>query len=316
MASYFSSLLTTTTSRVASIRQNLLPSENDGDTEDDTHICRVLRAYYTEKGRSFPAWLPPDPKAPPPVVVQPVYATSIGARYGGLQTQGPAGGAALSSLWDSQPAQQAPVPESLRPARGANRLAPGSAAAGGAQRPNPFTRGQSSLEPAVQARPLPSQRAGSYQTGTFGQGAPTPPGSAGSGSAQDRLRNKLRGGAKSNPAPAPSQPTSRMNNSHSSTNGSHGGYEQAMPSSGSGGSYGGGSSYGGSGSSSSHRGGDDKPFMAATAPWASNEMEFGGGGYGYDSGAGAGTGRQGLPSGPGAARRGPGLPSGPRAPRY
>ncbi|KAJ9641991.1 hypothetical protein H2199_005206 [Coniosporium tulheliwenetii] len=64
MSSYLTSLYTTTTSRYASLRRNLLSSEEDGDTEDDSHISRVLRAYYTEKGRPFPPWLPPDPKAP------------------------------------------------------------------------------------------------------------------------------------------------------------------------------------------------------------------------------------------------------------
>lgn len=302
MASYFSSLLTTTTSRVASIRQNLLPSENDGDTEDDTHLCRVLRAYYTEKGRSFPAWLPPDPKAPPPVVVQPVYAQSnVGARYGGLQNQGAAGGGALSSLWDSQPPQQQAAPQSLRQGRGA--MAGGSPAA----RQNPFARQQNTLEPQVQARPLPSQRAGSYQTagaGAFGR-APagdTPPGSSSGGSAQDRLKNRLKmGQGRSNPGMSvAAQPVQRNNSYGSSTSrgGDGGNYEDRFMPSGAGGGYGG--------------GGGDKPFVAATAPWASNEAEFGGSGYGYD----AAPVRQGLPSGPAAGRRGPGLPSGPRAQRY
>lgn len=299
MASYFSSLLTTTTSRVASIRQNLLPSENDGDTDDDTHLCRVLRAYYTEKGRNFPAWLPPDPKAPPPVVVQPVYAQSnVGARYGGLQNQGAAGGGALSSLWDSQPQPQQAAPQSLRPARGAMGGSP-------AARQNPFTRQQNTLEPQVQARPLPSQRAGSYQTagaGAFGR-APasvTPPGSSSGVSAQDRLKKKLgQGRAGSNPSMGTAAAQVQRNNSYGSTTSRGGGdnYEDRfMPS---------GGGYGGSGG--------DRPFVAATSPWASNESEFGGGGYGYDAPAPA---RQGLPNGPAAGRRGPGLPSGPRGPRF
>lgn len=284
---------------MASIRQNLLPSENDGDTDDDTHLCRVLRAYYTEKGRSFPAWLPPDPKAPTPVVIQPVYAqSSVGARYGGLQNQGAASGGALSSLWDSQPQSQQAVPQSFRQGRGA--MGGGSPA----PRQNPFAR-QQNLELQVQARPLPSQRAGSYQTaggGAFGRGAAgdTPPGSSSGVSAQDRLKKKLgQGRAGSNPSMATAAAQVQRNNSYGSSSSRGGGdnYEDRFRPSGTGDGYGGGAG--------------DKPFVAATAPWASNESEFGGGGYGYDAPAG-----QGLPSGPAAGRRGPGLPSGPRGPRF
>jgi len=176
MTSYFSSLLTTTTSRVASIRQNLLPTENDGDTEDDTHLCRVLRAYYTEKGRSFPAWLPPDPKAPPPVVVQPVYAqSSVGSRYGGLQNQpGGTSGGGLASLWDKQPQQQMQPQEqqSLRQGRGQGRMA--------ASGRNPFaSQNSAQAQPVIQSQPLPSQKGGSYQQTMFGRSDATPPGSSG-----------------------------------------------------------------------------------------------------------------------------------------
>jgi hypothetical protein len=303
MASYFSSLLTTTTSRVASIRQNLLPTENDGDTEDDTHLCRVLRAYYTEKGRSFPAWLPPDPKAPPPPVVTPVYAQSgVGSRYGGMQATAGSGGA-LSSLWDSQPAQPAQEPQSLRQGRAPASSRFGAQAAGGGQRQNPFARQQQQSQPEqVQARPLPSQRAGSYQTTGFNQ---TPPGSSsGPMSAKDRLAGRLgQKGRAASPATAPSprmaesSQVQRANSYGSSNAGGGGNYEDRFAPSGAG--------YGG--------GGGDKPFVAATSPWASSEAEFGGGGYGggYD----APPARTGLPSGPAAGRRGPGLPSGPRGMR-
>jgi hypothetical protein len=56
MSAYLNSLLTNTTSRYNNLRQKLLDSDADGDTEDDSHISRVLRAYYTEKGRPFPQW--------------------------------------------------------------------------------------------------------------------------------------------------------------------------------------------------------------------------------------------------------------------
>ncbi|OBT58998.1 hypothetical protein VE04_00810 [Pseudogymnoascus sp. 24MN13] len=102
MSSYLSNLLTTTSTRYASLR-NLLPTgEADGDTPDDTHICRVLRAYYTEKGRAFPPWLPPDPKAaPPPQVQQQNYGAPVGAGYGNLANAGSSGNK-LTSLWDNK----------------------------------------------------------------------------------------------------------------------------------------------------------------------------------------------------------------------
>ncbi|PMD43159.1 hypothetical protein L207DRAFT_509704 [Hyaloscypha variabilis F] len=289
MTSYFSSLLTTTTSRVASIRQNLLPSENDGDTEDDTHICRVLRAYYSEKGRPFPAWLPPDPKAPPPAVVAPVYAQSnVGARYGGLQNQpgGSGGGGALSSLWDSQPVQQQQDPSSLRQGRG-----PRLGATAGGPRQNPFSRQAPPQEPQVQPRPLPSARAGSYQqsAGSYGRGdAQTPPGSSAGISAKDRLKGNFNRGRTASPAnSAPEPPPTQRGNSYGSSGAvSTSNYEDRFMPTGNG--YSGGSG-----------GGSDRPFVAATAPWATNESEFTGG-YGGGGGRPRPTG---LPSGPAAGKR-------------
>ncbi|RDW70424.1 hypothetical protein BP5796_08821 [Coleophoma crateriformis] len=186
MTSYLSSLLTTTTSRVASIRQNLLASEDDGPTEDDTHLCRVLRAYYTEKGRQFPAWLPPDPKAPAPVAAAPVMSqSSIGSRYGGANMQAVPGGAAagpgsgLSSLWNKS---EAGVPNA-----GGGSLRAGRAQAAAAGGLSPYQR------EAVQARPLPSQREGSYQSASPFAGRDSPA----AGSASNRLKDRFRSGARS-----------------------------------------------------------------------------------------------------------------------
>ncbi|KAF1961242.1 hypothetical protein CC80DRAFT_233788 [Byssothecium circinans] len=195
MSSYLNNLLTTTTSRYNSLRRQLLSDEADGDTEDDTHISRVLRAYYTEKGRPFPTWLPPDPKAPQAAPVQMV--SSAGRGYGNMgppQQMGGRGGGAISDLWDapSQP-QQAQEPISLRRAQGRGGGRPGM--------------GNSlSPEPQSQGRPLPSQRAGSYQSSGFRPSEPSPPPSAGSGvSAQDRLKARLWGRSTS---PAQSAPPS------------------------------------------------------------------------------------------------------------
>ncbi|WKT40888.1 Mso1, N-terminal domain [Fusarium oxysporum f. sp. vasinfectum] len=190
MASWYSNLVQKTSSQISSLRQNLLSGEQDGDTEDDTHVCRVLRGYYTEKGRPFPSWLPPDPKAPAQQPIQPVMTPQAGQRLG---AQGQQHGG-LSSLWDNGPQQpQQQAPQSLR--------------AGGGRTP-------ASLQPGgggdINRRPLPSQqRAGSYQNtgGQFGrpETASVPPGGAsgggGGGSAQDRLRQRLWGGGSRTTSP-------------------------------------------------------------------------------------------------------------------
>ena len=202
MSSYLSNLLTTTTGRYNSLRRTLLSSEDDGDTEDDSHISRALRAYYTEKARPFPPWLPPDPNdrraqhyAPQAQAQGQGYYTSAGGR-----SQFQAGGAgnsnsnrgSLNDLWDPPAAASAApaAPQSLRAGR---RVAPAGA--------RPESGGNLGV-PA--ARPLPSQRAGSYQsfqsTGS-GRVDPSPPpssggGGGGGGTAQERLKARLWGGAR------------------------------------------------------------------------------------------------------------------------
>ncbi|CAK4034719.1 Hypothetical predicted protein [Lecanosticta acicola] len=220
MSSYLSNLLTHTTSRYNSLRRTLLSSEDDGDTEDDTHLCRVLRAYYTEKGRPFPGWLPPDPNdkraiTPQPYAQQSGYFTSAGGKsqYSGVQNQGGQRGS-LSDLWDppSTPQNNGPMqPQSLRNAR--RPMNP------------PAAQSSSNLAPP-QARPLPSQRAGSYQSIASQQSSsrpnsgmapqPSPPPSAGGPaavSAQEKLKARLWGGGRSSPAPggAPAPPGNASN---------------------------------------------------------------------------------------------------------
>jgi len=144
-----SSVLTNTTSRVASIKNNLLPTENDGDTEDDTHVCRVLRQYYGEKKQPYPGWLPPDPRAPAtPQPVQPVYAP-VGAGYGRVSQDRDAGGSGqLSSLWGSQR-------QATAEAQSYKQQRPGMAPQRSAASASPT--------PQVTPRQLPSQRGDSYQ---------------------------------------------------------------------------------------------------------------------------------------------------------
>ncbi|KAH8908685.1 hypothetical protein BR93DRAFT_925771 [Coniochaeta sp. PMI_546] len=303
MSTWYSNILTTTTSRISNLQRTLLSSDADGDTEDDTHVCRVLRNYYTEKGRPFPPWLPPDPKAPAPVA--PVFAggqAQVGSRYGAMQGGTQQSGSALSSLWDSGGNQNAAgaAPASLRAGRtggitGGSSRNPFAAAGGG-------TQGGGA---AAQARPLAGQR-GSYESASpYGRdGASPPPGSSG-GSAQERLRQKLWGGGNRTGSPPVQQQQpqgGQVNNRYGGGGGAAGGggrsdnYEERFAP---------GGMYDASGGSGGRAGGGDRPFMAANAPWASNEYDYSGGG----STGGGGRAGGGLPSGP---RRGGGLPSGPR----
>ncbi|KAI9673259.1 MAG: hypothetical protein M1829_004324 [Trizodia sp. TS-e1964] len=197
MSSYLSSIFTSTTSRVNSIRKNLLSDEADGDSEDNTHISRILRSYYIEKGRPFPPWLPPDPKAPQPAPVQ--YIANPGR---GSQAHPPPAGSGLSDLWDP-PQSQAPAQESLSlrragPGRGAQ--APSRAPLHG--RGESYSSSQSTPYPLGSERPVPSQRGGSYQSTIAQQenqrqsNNNSPLQSPGLGTSADRLKAKLWGASR------------------------------------------------------------------------------------------------------------------------
>jgi hypothetical protein len=274
MSSFMSNILTNTTSRYNNLRRQLLDGDTDGDTEDDSHISRVLRAYYTEKGRPFPQWLPPDPKGPQPAPTQ--FATSSGRQQGQAPAMGGRGGG-LSDLWDSPQQQQQPQePLSLRRGPGAR------GGGGGGGRPLQGRAGMGNSltpEPQGQGRPLPSQRAGSYQSSLGPGGRPTtdasPPPSAGGGTtAQERLKARLWGRSGS-----PAQGASSNTGSQASS----------RP-----GSYDRNNSQGSTGSGSGRQQG-----MSANSPWAGNDDPYG---PNYDSGppqrGPAGGGRVGLPSGP------------------
>ncbi|KAI1438805.1 Sec1-binding region of Mso1-domain-containing protein [Xylaria sp. CBS 124048] len=242
MTGWYSNIVGATTSKISNLQRSYFGGEADGDTEDDTHVCRVLRSYYIEKGKPFPGWLPPDPRAPPPV--QAVYSqpSQVGSRYGGLSQQPPGGN--LSSLWDNSPVSQQQEPQSLRRPRGAP-----SAIRGNDGRNSPF-RNSDPMAPGggrddVQARPLPSQRAGSYQTqGGFGS-TTSLPSSSGGGSAQDRLKQRLFGGSRT-ASPAGGGPSNPP-----PPRGSSGEYEDRF-------GAGGG-------------GGNDRPYMGANSPWSTDE---------------------------------------------
>jgi len=180
----------TFSSRLAGLRTALTRDneEDDPDNEDCSHVSNVLRAYYIEKGRPFPEWLPPDPKKPAatPAVQPPAfgqYGNMYGGQYGNNMgaphSRGNSvGRGGLSDLWDSGPAQSAPQAQSLRVPRSTPQ----------SLRPvDPAGRQGSSELVTSQARPLPSQRAGSYQNVQ-----PTQTQSSVIGS-RDRLRARLQG---------------------------------------------------------------------------------------------------------------------------
>lgn len=142
------------------LRQYYPAGETDGDTTDDTHICRVLHAYYKEKGGETPTWLPPDPKDSTPVA------------YGQM---GGGGRKNVSNLFadTSSPEPQQQVTQSLRQNR------PGGGARNGGMQRRELA---GSSEGPSAPRPLPSQLGGSYQSAL----APSQP----MLSAADRLKLK------------------------------------------------------------------------------------------------------------------------------
>lgn len=181
----------TFSSRIGALRKALTKDneEDDPDNEDCSHVSNVLRAYYMEKGRPFPEWLPPDPKKP---VVTPALQQPSGGQYGNmypgqygnngmLHSRGnSAGRGGISDLWDSGPSQQqAPHAQSLRVQRPTPQALKSFDSSGRQGGSDSYT---------VQARPLPSQRAGSYQNA---QAMPTAPPA---GNSRDRLRARLQGG--------------------------------------------------------------------------------------------------------------------------
>ncbi|OKL62643.1 hypothetical protein UA08_01388 [Talaromyces atroroseus] len=242
MSSYFSSLTSSTRitnigSRLNSLRRAITSGEeaDDPDNEDSSHISNVLRAYYTEKGRSYPEWLPPDPKAPTPqprlVATQASFQQGNNGGYGQPMTiQASSRGGGLGDLWGETGPSQPPASQtsSLRSRSGGARTP--VAAMNNSLRP---TQSQTPPPQSVSRRPLPSQRAGSSQSNLSTQSGPgvlerAPSG----GSAQERLRARLQGGSSSSSA-SPSQTQSQPQNHDS-------GYGQSYHGSGGGGGGGGG----------------------------------------------------------------------------
>lgn len=211
--SYLTNLLTSTTSRYTSLRRTLLSSssEDDSSVEDpeSSHVSRVLRAYYKEKGHPFPAWLGTDPRAaaqaqqPQQSFVGSAQSSLRGQTSSGTGNVGSAGGRGLGDLWadspngEKQPEEVGGLRRGFRPRLGMKG----------------DTSSQSQKGEEINVRQLPSQRAGSYQT--QGQGPPqsqqsqlpirnvrpTPPNSASSGSVQERLKARLGNRSSGTPSP-------------------------------------------------------------------------------------------------------------------
>lgn len=287
-ASSTSSWTASLSTRLANLRKGLTAfsadERDDPDSEDSSHVSTVLRAYYIEKGRPFPPWLPPDPKQPSPQPVVRQQQSSYGAyagygasqnAYGQPQRDTAAGGGGLTDLFGNS-SRTSPTPpvsasQSLR-----NR--PGRRPVGQSPDPNP---GSSPLEQPqpLSSRLLPNQIAGSYQQqGNVGSGN-------GFGS-RDRLRARLQGGGSGRNSPIPAM----------SPGGGDGGDSYfGQPGQGSGSGGYGQSAYGGAG-------GNDGEYAGG----------YGRGGYG----AGDGGHANGPAPTPAATRRQPpsgiGLPSGPR----
>ncbi|KAK4225495.1 Sec1-binding region of Mso1-domain-containing protein [Podospora fimiseda] len=283
MASWYSSI----SSNITKLQRTIFAGENDGDTEDDTHVCRVLRNYYLEvKSQPLPNWLPPDPKAPPPA--QPVLANSQQtSRYGNFNSsQQGGGGGQLSSLWDNGGGKG----QQQQGGHNAGNRNPFAASGGGQQQPDPR-----------QAVPQ-SLRAGGYQsTGGRVEGVSSPSPSVSSAqsgvSAQEKLKQRLWGGARTTSpnSGGPFQPPAQQ--------------QAPAPQQSSGGGSRWGASWGAGQGAAANESGygrrNDQPVLSANAPWADGGFDYPAGGAGGSSGGGGRS--YGLPSGP----RG-GLPSGPR----
>ncbi|KAL4884045.1 hypothetical protein BJY04DRAFT_183842 [Aspergillus karnatakaensis] len=197
MSSYFSSITSSSAisnlgTRLTSLRRAITSGDeaDDPDNEDCSHISNVLRAYYIEKGRSYPAWLPPDPKershAPSRVI-----ATSNNSPSASVSS-GRGGG--LGDLWGDSGGAAAPPSQtaSLRRGRGvgSNQSLPSQASS-----THSPSLSASSLHPAG-ARPSPGQRAGSYQSVTSDGSSQSLERAS---SAQERLRARLHGGRSPSP---------------------------------------------------------------------------------------------------------------------
>ncbi|KAL1836992.1 hypothetical protein VTJ49DRAFT_4412 [Mycothermus thermophilus] len=245
MSSWYSNLLT----NASRLQRTYFGGETDGDTDDDTLVCRVLRAYYTEKGQAFPEWLPPDPRAPPPQ--QPVLRNQPQqGRYGSFSGSQSSGG--LSSLWGDNNS-------SNNNAAAAAAGGPGGRQGSFASSRNPFASSGGGGDDPGQRPGMLGQRGQSYQVPS-GQGNA---GSGGATSAQEKLKQRLWGGARtaSPTGGGPFQPPPAQQQASSPA-------PAPAPQQQSSGSRWGWGSQGGN---------NERPVMSANAPWADGGFDYPGG---------------------------------------
>lgn len=252
MSSYLASLASSTTisnlgTRLNSLRRAITSGDekDDPDNEDSSHISNVLRAYYTEKGRPFPEWLPPDPKAPVPqprlVATQASFQQGNASAYSQPQAQYTGRGGGLGDLWgESGPAQPLQSQTTSLRSRGGSRT---PVAAIGNNNNNSLRsehhHSQTPSPNSVSRRPLPSQRGESYQSSRSSSGL-SDRGASSGGSASERLRARLQGGLGSSQQNLPPErPQPQQYRSYSSDGGQGQGQGQGQggygPSGGSGG---------------------------------------------------------------------------------
>ena len=306
MSSYLASL----TTHYTSLRR-LLPTSLSEETDlhisspSDSHVSRVLRAYYTEKQRPFPAWLGPDPNASTSSLKTPTISSFSSSNPNGLNAtsslRGQRGGATgLGDLFADSP-QQGPNaagidPLSLRQRRPGLR-SPGFKSGSSDSIPYPQKVAQAPPNSSqLNVRPLPSQRVGSYQrlgtppsssasssTSTF----QTPQIPARESSVQERLKARL-GGRSASPVQGSNYDSAQ--DSPSSSN-----YNNPNP-------Y----------ASNTAPNPSNRPYTGSSSPWSSGEQDsistpqsYTGAGYSSRTGNGSGVrapplgqGRVGLPSGP------------------
>ena len=273
MTSYLASLST----HYSSLRR-LIPTSLSEDADlhvsstEDSHLSRVLRAYYTEKGRPFPPWLGPDPhqssKSNHPSTTPALSNTSLNSSNGSLRSG--RGGKGLGDLFaDVQPAGTQQTREdqlSLRSRRpgirspdfrgGSSDSIPYPQKVAVAPQPEP-------LQPNV--RPLPSQRAGSYQS----RQATPPSSSAGpppgrESTMQERLKARL--GARGQSPTFGGRADSGSTTPPASA-GSHGSYDGESSRPGFNNNNNNNNHYASSSSASS----TSKPYTGSSSPWITGE---------------------------------------------
>ncbi|KAL4918093.1 hypothetical protein BDW62DRAFT_182348 [Aspergillus aurantiobrunneus] len=201
MSSYFSSITSSSAisnlgTRLNSLRRAITSDEaDDPDNEDCSHISNVLRAYYIEKGRHFPPWLPPDPKERASAPSRIIATTNVAPS--GSVSSGRGGG--LGDLWGDSGGATSPQPQTASLRRGRGHPGSSQSSLPSQISSHPASVSTPSLHPA-EARPIPGARNGSSQSMNSASSSPSLERAP---SAQERLRARLHGGRSPSPGQLP-----------------------------------------------------------------------------------------------------------------